>query len=130
MRVQDILNYINDVVTSAGEIPADESLDINVAVIKTLTGSGRKEIINTDDLRRKRSIIKIRNKDNACLPRAIVVGMAHLDMKKNPDSVYFKRNYDRTRNARNKYQGQLAKSLQKDVGIANRVGTLEDIKLY
>ena len=41
LKVQDILDYIDDVVNSAGEIPADEALDINVAVIKNIVGGAR-----------------------------------------------------------------------------------------
>ena len=70
-------------VNSASEIPADEALDINIAVIKNIVGGARKYIYCTDDFVKKRSIIRIKNKDNACLPRAIVVALAHLNMKKN-----------------------------------------------
>ena len=44
LNVQDILDYIDDVVNSAGEILADEALDINIAVIKNIVGGDRKYI--------------------------------------------------------------------------------------
>ena len=68
-----ILDHIDNAVNSAGEIPADEALEINVAVIKTLQGNGRKHVFNTEDLKNKKSIVEIKNDDNNCLARAIVV---------------------------------------------------------
>ena len=47
--VKDILDHIDNVVNSAGDIPADEALDINVAVIKQIQGKGRKHVFSTDD---------------------------------------------------------------------------------
>ena len=108
LNVQDILDYIDDVVNSAGEIPADEALDINIAVIKNIVGGARKYIYCTDDFVKKRSIIRIKNKDNACLPRAIVVALAHLNMKKNDGDNYYTKRYDTVRDGRKGLQGKLA----------------------
>ena len=130
LNTQDILDYIDEVVNSAGEIPADESLDINVAVIKSLVGGARMYMYHNDDQTRKRSIVTIKNKDNACLPRAIVVALAHLNKMKNKGDQYYERKYDSIRNSRNVMQGELAKRLRTEVGIGNRVGTLADIKSY
>ena len=130
LNVQDILDYIDDVVNSAGEIPADEVLDINIAVIKNIVGGARKYIYCTDDFVKKRSIIRIKNKDNACLPRAIVVALAHLNMKNNDGDNYYTKRYDTVRDSRKGLQGKLAHQLRTSVGIGNRVGTLDDIKAY
>ena len=79
---QKFLDYIDTVLYSAGEIPADDELIVNAAVVEFVTGSGRKSIINLDtDLLSKRSIVKIRNTDHSCLPRAIMVG--YRDMQAN-----------------------------------------------
>ena len=76
---QKILDYIDTVLYSAGEIPADDELIVNAAVVEYVTGSGRKAIIDIDnDLLSKRAIVKIRNTDFSCLPRAIVVGHKHM----------------------------------------------------
>ena len=130
LHVPDILDYIDQVVNSAGEIPADEALDINVAVIKTIVGGARKYIYNTHDLVKKRSIVKIVNTDNSCLPRSIVVGLAHLNMKKNKGDPEYKKKYDALRDKRRPVQGEEAVELRSVVGIADRIGTLGDIKLY
>ena len=85
---------------------------------------------HNDDQTRKRSVVTIKNKDNACLPRAIVVALAHLNKMKNKGVQYYERKYDVIRNSRNVMQGELAKRLRTEVGIGNRVGTLADIKSY
>ena len=130
LNTQEILDYIDDVVNSAGEIPADESLDINVAVIKGLVGGARMYMYHSDDQKKKRSVLTINNSDNACLPRAIVVALAHLNKLKNKGDDYYEKKYDAIRNNRNKLQGDLAVKLRTNVGIGNRVGTLGDIKSY
>ena len=86
LNSQKILDYIDTVLYSAGEIPADDELIVNAAVVEFVTGSGRKAIIDIDnDLLCKRAIVKIRNTDYSCLPRAIVVGHKHLMTKLSKD---------------------------------------------
>ena len=43
-----ILEHIDNVLYSAGEIPADESLEINAGVVELIQGNGRKPIINLE----------------------------------------------------------------------------------
>ena len=85
---------------------------------------------HNDDQQRKRSVVTIKNDGNDCLPRAILVGFAHLNKVKNKGDEYYERKYDSIRNSRNKLQGELAVKLRSEVGIGNRFGTLNDIKLY
>ena len=81
---QDIVDYIEYVLHSAEKIQADRQLTIKFAVAHpTLRGNGRLSIVNVErDLKKKKSVVLIRNKDNACLPRAIVVGKASLELNK------------------------------------------------
>ena len=130
MKVKDILGYIDDVVNSAGEIPADDSLDINVAVIRTLLGSGRRYIYGISDLIKKKSIVTIQNNDKACLARAVVVGLAHMNLRKDPKNRELKKFYDRIRDSRKSLQRIKAEQLMQAVGIPNRVGSLDDVKAY
>ena len=51
--VKDILDHIDNVVNSAGDIPADDALDINVAVIKLIQGGSRKHVLDIEDLNSK-----------------------------------------------------------------------------
>ena len=73
---------------SSGEIPADESLEINAVVVEFLQGSGRKALVNLDkDIKSKRSFVRIKNDDNSCLARANVVGYRHLIAYEQKDRV-------------------------------------------
>ena len=109
LNSSDILDHIDQVLYSAGEIPADEQLHINVACVKLLKGSGRKLLVNPEeDIKKKKAFIRIVNNDNTCLPRAIVVGMAKLKVDENPFDQYLIKQYDRVRNSRIKYQGEAA----------------------
>ena len=55
---QKILDYIDTVLYSAGEIPADDELIVNAAVVEFVTGTGRKSIINLDtDLLSKKGLL-------------------------------------------------------------------------
>ena len=79
LNSETILRKIDNVLYSAGSIPADEEIEINVAAVEFLTGSGRLALIDLNsDLINKRAIITIQNKDNLFLPRAILVGFTHL----------------------------------------------------
>ena len=117
--------------SSAGEIPADDELIVNAAVVEFVTGSGRKAITDIDnDLLCKRAIVKIRNTDYSCLPRAIVVGYKHLMTKLSKDQESLKV-YNRIRDYRCSLQRIEATNLRQGVVIPdNRFGTIEDIYLY
>ena len=129
---KDILDHIDEVLYSAGDIPADEQLDINVACVKLLKGSARRHLVNPDiDIKRKKAFIRIVNTDNTCLPRAIVVGLAKLKVDENPFDQYLIKQYDRIRNSRIKYQGEAATNLMKAVGVPeDKIGLITDIPLY
>ena len=85
LNSETILRKIDNVLYSAGSIPADDELEINIAVVEFLTGKGRLAILDVNtDIINKRATVTIQNKDNLCLPRAILVGFTHLWNKKNP----------------------------------------------
>ena len=89
LTTEFILEHIDNVLYSAGEIPADDSLEINAGVVEFLKGSGRKHLVDLDkDIKSKRSFVRIKNTDNSCLPRAIVVGYRHLLAYEQKDRVY------------------------------------------
>ena len=131
MNSQKILEYIDTVLYSAGEIPADDELVINAAVVEFLTGSGRKAIVNLDtDLIAKRAIVKIQNNDHSCLPRAILVGYTHMlaKLEKNEETVKL---YNKMRDHRCNFQRIESTKLREAVGIpSNRHGTIDDIYIY
>ena len=113
------------------ETKADDELIVNAAVVEFFTGSGRKAITDIDnDLLCKRAIVKIRNTDYSCLPRAIVVGYKHLMTKLSKDQESLKV-YNRIRDYRCSLQRIEVTNLRQGVGIPDdRFGTIEDIYLY
>ena len=126
-----ILEYIDTVLYSAGEIPADDELIINAAIVEFLSGSGRSSLINVEvDKVPKKALVIIRNKDHSCLPRAIMVGYTHMLYKMNHTDASF-RMYNRMRDSRCSLQRRESTKLRKAVGVpANRMGTINDVYLY
>ena len=131
LNSEEIINYIDTVLHSAAEVPADDQLVINAAVVEFVTGGGRRALINLEtDLLSKKSIVKIRNSDSSCLPRAMMVGYSHMwaCVKKDQESVKM---YNRMRDHRCSLQRIEATNLRQALGIpAGRNGTMEDIYLY
>ena len=128
----EILEVIDEVLYSAGNIPADDELDINIAIIKLIQGSGRRHIKDVeDDTKAKRCFIKIRDDDLLCLPRAIVVAIAHLKYVKNKTDENLKKEYEKIHKKDSKYQTEQALLLLLNAGLpANRAGLSQDIPIY
>ena len=126
-----IMRKIDNVLYSAGSIPADDEIEINAAVVEFLSGSGRFTVLDLDtDLINKRAIVTIRNRDNTCLPRTIIVGFTHLLSKLYPDEKTA-RLYNRIRDPRCNLQRDEAIRIRQEVGIpSNRPGSIEDIYKY
>ena len=123
-----ILRKIDNILYSAGSIPADDELEITPAVVEFLAGSGRLTVMDLDtDLINKRAIVTIRNQDNSCLPRAIIVGFTHFLYQLYPDHTT-RRLHNRIRDPRCKLQRDEANRLRNETCIpTNRQGTMEDI---
>ena len=126
MNYQLIFQYVDKVLQSAGHIPIDDTLSINVALARLIAGSGRKQVLNVGtDLKFKRSCVVIQNEDNLCLARAIVVGVAHLKYQQDKS---LKKEYDRLRNSRTHSQRDAALQLLTQAGLsAKKEGSLDDI---
>ena len=132
MTPELILKKIDDVLYSAGEIPADDDLVINAAVVEFVEGSGMNHIFDIDeDLTKKRSVIKIKNFDKTCLSRAIVVGYIHQLHQMNKDSKQLAHLYKKVRDHRCQEQRIQAKKLRDSIGISDdRPGNIDDIYKY
>ena len=128
----EILEVIDEVLYSAGNIPADDQLDINIAVIKLIKGSGRRRIKDVhDDTKAKCCFITIRNDDLMCLPRAIVVAIARLKHINDKTDQTLQKEYDKIRKKDSKYQTEQALLLLLSAGLpTDRAGLSEDIPIY
>lgn len=131
LNSQIILDQIDVVLYSAGDIPADDALEINLAVVKMIKGRGRKNMTNVEaDILSKRAFVKIWNSDSSCLPRAIVVGLAKMKLMEDP-SDFNKKHYDRVRKKNSRAQTMEANKLVNDAKMdPNKAGTIDDIKKY
>ena len=82
------------------------------------------------DMVKKRSTVTIKNNDNLCLPRAILVGYTHL-MSKIKQTEQSAKLYNRMRESRCNFQREEAIKLARIVGIpTHRAGSMADIHLY
>lgn len=114
-------------------LSSNEEMDItqtrfNVKIINIPKGSKGSKIINLkEDVRTKKCITQINNKDNLCCPRAIVTALTyHTDnILDRPITAMEKKCIRMGR----KLQGELARELCKRLGEYNEEGfTLEDIR--
>ena len=132
LSATEILQVIDEVLYSAGQIPADDELDINIAVVKLLKGSGRRPIRDVQkDTKAKRCFITIQNNDLLCLPRAIIVAFFRLLHKKDERNVQLKKEYDKIRKKNSKFQEEQAVLLLLRAGLpSDRAGISADIPIY
>ena len=94
MTSNRVMSEITKVLQSNENIPLDQSFTVDVVAVRQPTGSGKKHSTSlkvldySKDSLVKKSIITIRNKDNFCCARALVVAKAIAD--KNPKLKQFK----------------------------------------
>ena len=122
-------------ISSAGDIPIDGLLIINIAVCRIIGGDSRVHTMCEKTLLSKRSVISIRNNDNLCLARAIVVGNAHTDMSSyetsSPKYEELKKKFKKLCDRRNIAQKEKAQNLATAAGIPiSRRGLMTDVPFY
>ena len=139
LTVEDILYEIDRHLRSAGLIPADERLEINVAICTFKSGGAgrRKTFWTPQNVKDKKSMVQIVNKnDKWCLPRAIVVAEANL--KKElfkwagaESAQHYMKEYISMRKTTTQKQKKAALELMQMCHIpTNREGRMTDIPYY
>ena len=77
-----ILQKIEHVLTSKSALRVNDGFEIHIGSVRIPAGEGRSKVKFTmgdnDCIHNKKSMVKIKNNDNLCLPRAIAVGLAKL----------------------------------------------------
>ena len=73
--VDELWRMIFNAAQSANDFNIDNSLLIKCSIVSGMRGGGRVRL--TEECVNKRSILKIRNDDNLCLPRALVTATAY-----------------------------------------------------
>ena len=80
-----VFSQIERVVQSHQDFRLNESVIVDIVHVEMPRGSGKRKRDNIDlesYLESKRSVVRIRNKDNLCLARALVVAIANVDKDK------------------------------------------------
>lgn len=119
-------------------IQSDENFDgrgphhLTLSTVKAVDGKGRiRNKVATDDdiVKDKKSIVQIKNIDNLCLPRALVIGIALL---KKDESPAMKREYFNVRDGRTPQQRDRALKLCEDSGVDITAlgGGIEALKIF
>ena len=139
-----LISEIEDHLYSAGELPIDENLQINLAVANLdLKGASRRKILSANhDPHFKTSVVQIQNsEDNLCLHRAIAVGLSNLDEIKPHGKKRIPFTYKQMKERRGSIQKRGAYSAITQAGIPHtktqedeliplREGCIFDIPLY
>ena len=77
MNAEAMLDILMNVLNSNEDVPFDSTTQVDVGAIKYPRGGKGNKITNiTKGLHQKRSLIQIRNSDNLCLLRAVVISLA------------------------------------------------------
>ena len=124
LTVERILAEIERVIQSNDTFTLDDSITVNIIHVEMpYGGTGRKrKIANLDKyLTNKRAIVRIQNKDNLCLARAIVVAKAKVDNDER---------YENIRKSEKPLQGRLAHELHEKAGVPLGQCGIEEVKKF
>ena len=115
---------IEQVLNSQQEFRIDDSFEVMVEFVKTPTGGCIKDLpaLLARKLLKKRCVVRIQNRDNLCMARALVVGKALADGQE--------RLYAKLKRADSKEQGEYAKSLHRVAKVPQRVCSIDDIAAF
>uniref|UniRef100_A0ABD2WZ65 DNA-directed DNA polymerase n=1 Tax=Trichogramma kaykai TaxID=54128 RepID=A0ABD2WZ65_9HYME len=110
---------------------ADEPFNLNATFIDVPHGYGRKRLPVNINTVSKRSIVAINNDDDLCLARALIVGEAYLAYRSDI-TADARREWDRARDGRYRYQHELAMRLMRDAGVTidGRGGGYAEIRQF
>ena len=121
---EKFLAAVERVVQSNDQFTLDDSVNVNVVYVEMPHGGTgkRRDVVNLQAyLNKKRCLIQIKNKDELCCARAIVVAKAKLD--KDPQ-------YKSIITPRGTPQGQLAHKLHETAGVPLGPCGIEEIKKF
>ena len=95
LNAERVYSELERVIQSNQEFRLNDTVTIDINHVKTPQGSGRKKRTTydiNDYLKQKNSVVRIENKDDLCLARALVVAKARIE---NDPSYNYIRNSDR-----------------------------------
>ena len=124
LTVEKVLSNVEKVVQSNEDFRLNDTVTINLIHVEMPRGSGRlkRTTLNIrDHLKKKKSIITINNKDDFCLPRALVVSIARIE--KDPQ-------YNQIREASGRIQRRKALDLRQAANVPLGPCGLKEVDLY
>ena len=124
LTTEQILAKFEQVIQSNQEFRLNDTVEINVIHVSMPIGgkrSKRSEVNLEKHLEKKRSVVKIRNDDNLCMARAIVVAKAKLDNDPRDRQI---------RDHRWPMQTRLAQELHQNAGVPLGPRGIEQAKLF
>ena len=80
LTVNDLWDLVEGLVQSNATFRIDESFSISLIIVEMPVGAAPTRSLSVNAIT-QRSIISIENRDNLCLPRALVVGEANIALK-------------------------------------------------
>ena len=95
LNAERVYSELERVIQSNQEFRLNDTVTIDINHVKTPQGSGRKKRTTydiNDHLKQKNSVVRIENKDDLCLARALIVAKARIE---NDPSYNYIRNSDR-----------------------------------
>uniref|UniRef100_A0ABD2VUC9 DNA-directed DNA polymerase n=1 Tax=Trichogramma kaykai TaxID=54128 RepID=A0ABD2VUC9_9HYME len=113
---KDLVDLIMGLVQSNTSFYIDEPFDLHTTYIHVPHGFGRKKQPVNINTVSKRSIVMIKNDDDLCLPRALIVVEAYLAYR-NDITAEPKKKWERARDGRYSHQRELALQLMRDACV-------------
>ena len=124
LNAERVYSELERVIQSNQEFRLNDTVTIDINHVKTPQGSGRKKrtTYNINDyLKQKGSIVRIENKDDLCLARALVVARASIE--KDP-------RYDYIKDSRKPLQRERAFDLHEAANVPLGPCSLNEVKLF
>ena len=126
LTAERVYSELERVIQSNQEFRLNDTVTIDINHVKTPQGSGRSKLKRTtydidDYLDRKGSVVRIKNKDDLCLARALVVARAKID--KDPKYRYIS-------DSRKPLQRERAFDLHKAANVPLRPCGLNEVALF
>ena len=126
LTTERVFSQIERVIQSNQEFRLNDTVIIDINHVKTPEGSGKSKLKRTflnirDHLKEKRSIIRINNKDDFCLARALAVAIARIENDPN---------YKQIRNSREHIQLDRALDLHQAANVPLGPCGIDEVKLF
>ena len=137
LSIFKIIELMESLLQSDEDLYLDEPLEIHVGVIRNPLAAGLSGGVNyIEDLRRMKSICEIKNRDNLCLARAIIVGVAKANLdaiQKSDEELHLRalNEYKRVQHGQKRAQTVEAQRLHTEAGFAPEyVPAFTDIQCF